>query len=165
MGPPRLTPGGVGLAMHTYEFRRLSAVIVTWPYTISVSLLLLNDQWLKAASPGVVTGKLSDFAGLAVVAILVLASLPRRTVPVYVVLSAAFAWWKSSASESFIDLLNTLLPVHVVRTVDYSDLLALAVLPFCRMVADRPERFSIRPAVAARVLRLPRVAGAVLEKV
>jgi hypothetical protein len=31
----------------------------------AVALLVLNDHWLKAAAPGVLTGKLSDFAGLA----------------------------------------------------------------------------------------------------
>jgi hypothetical protein len=32
---------------------------------LAVGLLAVNDHWLKAAWPGVVTGKLSDFAGLA----------------------------------------------------------------------------------------------------
>lgn len=31
----------------------------------SVALLIVNDHWLKAAFPGVITGMLSDFAGLA----------------------------------------------------------------------------------------------------
>src|SRR5690606_8292496 len=31
----------------------------------AIGLLLLNDHWLKAAFPGSITGKLSDFAGLA----------------------------------------------------------------------------------------------------
>src|SRR5688500_11278112 len=30
----------------------------------SIAVLILNDHWLKAAAPGLVTGKLSDFAGL-----------------------------------------------------------------------------------------------------
>jgi hypothetical protein len=31
----------------------------------AVALLVVNDHWLKAVAPGVLTGKLSDFAGLA----------------------------------------------------------------------------------------------------
>ena len=35
------------------------------PITLaSIGLLLLNDHWLKGVSPGTLTGKLSDFAGL-----------------------------------------------------------------------------------------------------
>ena len=39
----------------------------------AVALLLLNDHLLKSWSPGLVTGKLSDFAGLIVLPLLVLA--------------------------------------------------------------------------------------------
>ena len=32
---------------------------------VSIVLLVANDHWFKAAAPGLITGKLSDFAGLA----------------------------------------------------------------------------------------------------
>ena len=32
---------------------------------IAIGLLILNDHWLKDVYPGIITGKLSDFAGLA----------------------------------------------------------------------------------------------------
>jgi len=65
--------------------RDVLAAIATWPYALAVVTLLVNDWCLKSAYPGLVTGKLSDFAGLAVVAVPLLsrggagaAALPRR---------------------------------------------------------------------------------------
>ncbi len=43
-----------------------------WAWLIALSVLVLNDHWLKGSGrlPGVVTGKLSDFAGLFVAPVL-----------------------------------------------------------------------------------------------
>ena len=57
---------------------RLASVITTWPFVASLAVLLLNDFWLKRAAPGVITGKLSDFAGIAIVTLLLLATWPQR---------------------------------------------------------------------------------------
>ena len=62
---------------------RLAGVITTWPFVLSLVALLLNDFWLKRAAPGVVTGKLSDFAGLAIVTLLLLALWQQRRRVVY----------------------------------------------------------------------------------
>ena len=42
---------------------RLAATLTTWPFIASLLALFVNDAWLKAAWPGLLTGKLSDFAG------------------------------------------------------------------------------------------------------
>jgi hypothetical protein len=41
----------------------------------ALALLVANDHWAKAAYPGVVTGKLSDFAGLVFFPLLVVATI------------------------------------------------------------------------------------------
>ncbi|MBL8046484.1 MAG: hypothetical protein JNL09_08085 [Anaerolineales bacterium] len=62
----------------------LSLRALRHPLTLlSIALLLLNDHWLKAAAPSVLTGKLSDFAGLfffpfLLAALLGTARLPAR---------------------------------------------------------------------------------------
>ncbi len=60
-----------------------------------MALLIVNDHWLKALFPGFVTGKLSDFAGLAFFPLLVRAvwALPTgragpRVLPVACLLTA-----------------------------------------------------------------------------
>ncbi|MFV8753042.1 hypothetical protein ACNOYE_21045 [Nannocystaceae bacterium ST9] len=47
---------------------RPARALVTWPWLVALAVLIVNDQVLKHAGvlPGVVTGKLSDFAGLLV---------------------------------------------------------------------------------------------------
>jgi len=99
---------------------------------VAVAALLLNDLLLKQAYPGVVTGKLSDFAGIALVALLLLSAFPRSFVLVHVCISIAFAWWKSPLSSPFLAWLNGLGLGEFGRTVDYTDLVALSILPLCR---------------------------------
>ncbi len=99
-----------------------------------LALLLLNDLYLKYAFHNWLTGKLSDFAGLFVFAIFFSVFFPAYKKTVFVFTCLFFLWWKSRFSDSFIYFLNTdlLLPVH--RVVDYTDSLALAVLPFAYRV-------------------------------
>jgi len=52
-------------------------------FIIAVLLLVLNDWYLKETCPNVLTGKLSDFAGLFAFPFLLSALFPRRTVTVY----------------------------------------------------------------------------------
>jgi hypothetical protein len=134
----------------------IPAVMASWPFLASLALLLLNDGWLKAAHGGIVTGKLSDFAGLAVVGLLLHAVWPRQAMRVDVGLALAFAWWKCPASQAFIDGFNALGWVRIGRVVDYSDLLALAVLPVCRAVARRADAYILPwPPVPRRMLAWP----------
>ena len=88
--------------------RATSTHAVLHPLTLgALALLIFNDHVLKAACPGWWTGKLSDFAGLAVFPLLVAASGEliglwpgdRRTVAVIsLATGAAFAACKLSAS-------------------------------------------------------------------
>jgi hypothetical protein len=109
----------------------------------ALTVLLLNDWWLKQAFPGVVSGKLSDFAGVAIVALVFFTACPRRHYFGYVAISLAFLWWKSPASTAIIQLINDIAPFRIGRVVDYSDLLALSVVPLCKHISETPSRYAI----------------------
>jgi hypothetical protein len=133
---------------------RIRNVALTWPFATSVTLLLINDFWLKQTWPGLVSGKLSDFAGIAMVTMLLLALLPNHRLRIFTVVAVAFAYWKSPLSQPLIDSLNSWLPAPIGRTVDYLDLVALTVMPVCTVVVTHPVRFAI-PGNALRRALLP----------
>jgi hypothetical protein len=136
-------------------FKALSTVVTTWPFAISLIVLIANDAWLKYAYPGMASGKLSDYAGIAIVSLLLLTAYPnyRRTVCAAIIVG--FSWWKSSLSQASIEAINLHLPVSIGRTVDYTDLTAFVVMPFCISVAARPMDFAIPRETVRRLIRGP----------
>ncbi len=140
--------------------QRLRAVLTSPPFLLSLALLIVNDAWLKAAFPGWVSGKLSDIAGLAVVGLPLMAAWPARRWFVGGVLAALFAAWKSPLSGPLIDGVNALAaPLRFGRVVDYTDLVALAVLPVCAWAVRRPARWSLPWPTLQRLLLVPSVAA------
>jgi hypothetical protein len=137
------------------------SVLTTWPFLLALTTLIVNDAWLKGAWPGLVTGKLSDFAGIAVVTLLGLRLWPR---PLYVfgLIAAGFAWWKSPWSQALIDGVNSVSPIAIGRVVDYADLLALLVMPLCAAVARNPHSFALPGAAIRRLLLAPVAVATVL---
>ena len=141
---------------------RALAIFTTWPFVLALVLLLVNDRLLKQAYPGLITGKLSDFAGIAVVALPLFAAFPRHARTIYLALAAAFLWWKSPTSNAFIAFMNDVQPLRMARAVDYGDLLALAILPACaKFTASQPRglasharvrRWVLPPILAATLL-------------
>ncbi|PYM17625.1 MAG: hypothetical protein DMD78_29565 [Candidatus Rokuibacteriota bacterium] len=101
-------------------------------FLAALAVLLANDLWWKAAFGNWLTGKLSDFAGLFVVVVLAVALRPAHARALAIVTAAAFVLWKSPASQPLIDAWNTAAPYRIARVVDYSDLLALAMIPLAR---------------------------------
>ncbi len=53
-------------------------------------VLILNDAWLKAAFPGVLSGKLSDFAGLLVFPLFWMVFFPRFKFLIYLLTGLLF---------------------------------------------------------------------------
>lgn len=130
-------------------------MITTWPFLLCLALLLLNDSWLKSTYPGAITGKLSDFAGLAVVSLLLLAAWPRRAPYLFCCISLAFLWWKSPASEPFIQIFNELGLFSIGRTVDFTDMIALIIFPVCHVVAGQNNCIAIPWTQVRRYLTIP----------
>jgi hypothetical protein len=139
---------------------RASLACLAHPATLaSIGLLLLNDQFLKAAAPSWLTGKLSDFAGLFFFPFLLAAligglaalvhPLPARVVgPLAIVVTAA---WFSAVKT--VPLANSwtagaaalLLGAPPQIVMDPTDLAALVMLwPAWRLW----KRFASAPAVS-----------------
>ena len=140
---------------------RVAGVLTSWPFAACLALLVANDRWLKWAYPGVVTGKLSDFAGLGVAGLLLAGAFPRHRTALALSLALAFAWWKSPLSQPFIDLVSGITGFSVGRTVDLSDVAAVAILPVCGPLADRARRFPAWQAVRD-MLAVPAAAATAL---
>lgn len=116
---------------------------------LSAVLLALNDALLKSWWPGWVTGKLSDVVGL----FLVGAVLARVRWSGWI-LALAFALWKSPLVLPVLAWWNASVPFSLARTPDYSDLLALAVIPLAVRYGARPldRRGAAVPRIGALIL-------------
>ena len=60
---------------------------------------------------------------------LAFAILPRSKVALALLLTVAFAYWKSPLSEPLLDGLNSLITMRIGGVVDYTDLVALIAIP------------------------------------
>jgi hypothetical protein len=113
-------------------------LLLNWVFIVGLALLLLNDHYWKWTYGNYLTGKLSDFAGLLILPLLLAYFLPKPQQKWAVYLSGLFfLFWKSPCSESFIEAYNQLALIPISRVVDYSDLMALAILPFAGLLIRR----------------------------
>ena len=97
-------------------------------FLLALLLLLLNDHFLKAAYPGFLSGKLSDFAGLFIFPYFFAALFPQGVKAIYWLSAIGFIWWKSAFATGFIYWWS----VHIFpigRVVDSTDLIALLIMP------------------------------------
>lgn len=127
----------------------------------AIGVLILNDHWLKEAFPGLITGKLSDLAGLSffplvlhAVWALLIGRGSRRALPIACVLTAtAFAAVKTvplcnEAYEiglgwlqfPFRALLGATEPAHTHLVMDATDLLALPAVGLAWWWGRTPRR-------------------------
>ena len=98
------------------------------PFIVCLTILLLNDFYLKAEYSNWLTGKLSDFCGLFVFVSFWTVLFPNKKQFIYLSTALIFVIWKSPYSQSFIDFFSqSIYPIH--RVVDISDLMALTILP------------------------------------
>lgn len=123
------------------------AILLSPGFVLGLSLLLLNDFVLKLYFHNALTGKLSDFAGLFVFPLFWLALFPRSRRAIYILTAVLFLIWKSPYSQPIIDGWNRISFISVERTSDYTDLVALLVLPasYGYAIAERLTVRRIRP--------------------
>ena len=98
-------------------------------FIFCLTILLLNDFCFKYYFHNWLTGKLSDFSGLYVFSFFFAALFPRRRSFVFILTALLFIIWKSEFSTSFINIFNNLHLIKIGRVVDYTDYLALVILP------------------------------------
>lgn len=92
-------------------------------------VLLVNDFYLKSEFPGLITGKLSDFAGLFAFPYFVAVLSPKNRRTIYVLTGILFIFWKLSLSDWIINAFNSLEIIVIHRVKDLTDLTALVILP------------------------------------
>ena len=119
-------------------------------FLLSLGLLLFNDFFLKGAFPGLLTGKLSDFAGLFAFALFWIALFPAYRKSICWSTALFFLFWKTPFSQPLIESWNTLTGLHYARVVDYTDYLALLTLPLayhCSFLSSQYKRLRIHYAL------------------
>lgn len=117
----------------------------------SVGLLLLNDHVLKQAWPGLVTGKLSDVAGVVMAAIALTALLRVRAVS-FVLVAVAFTLLKTVPAVA--DVAAIVLGGRTLT--DPTDLLALgALVPLWTWLSARGWSTAARPVASSSSPRRP----------
>lgn len=113
-------------------------------FLLALGLLLANDFFLKQQFHNAITGKLSDVAGLFAFALFWGAIFPRFRSHAIVLTAIGFVFWKSPLSQALIDGWNRVAPFAVSRTVDWTDLIALPVLPLAHLYSVRVRPGQIR---------------------
>lgn len=114
-------------------------------FIASVLLLLLNDFYLKQAYGNVLTGKLSDFAGLFAFPFFFSCLFANHKKLIHLATVFLFVWWKSTFSQPYIDLVNGI-GIPIGRVVDFSDNMALlSVLASYLLFTKTKAISSIKP--------------------
>lgn len=121
------------------------SILVSPAFLVGLGLLLLNDFFLKPTFHNWFTGKLSDFAGLFIFPLFFTAFFSERKRWIYAVTGIGFVFWKSEFSQPFIDLWNAQPYYQIDRVVDYTDLVALLVLPLSLLYPRRSPSGKVTP--------------------
>lgn len=111
-------------------------------FLICLLMLLSNDFIFKQQFHNEITGKLSDVAGLMVFSIFWHSFFPHLKLQIYYLTATLFIFWKLPYSQPIIDGWNSLSLFSIGRTIDYSDLFALLVLPISYLCTALPSTIS-----------------------
>jgi hypothetical protein len=83
-------------------------LLATPGFAVAMAVMLLNDLVLKATFHNALTGKLSDFSGVFVFCLFLIACCPRLAWCGCLLGAALFAWWKTPWSAPVISAWNQL---------------------------------------------------------
>ena len=118
--------------------------ILNYPFFIGLIILILNDHFFKAAFGNMLTGKLSDFAGLFIFPMFLKYLFSVSTRNSIIMTIVFFIFWKSPFSQFVIDTFNSLGLFSLTRVIDYTDFIAFSILPLSIYVLDNVEKFEIK---------------------
>lgn len=130
-----------------------SELIVHPLFIIGLVVLICNDCFFKWAYANAITGKLSDFAGLLIFPIFFAYLFPRCQRYICSLIGLLFIAWKLPMANEFIDLLNSVSIFQFGRVVDYTDLMALSILPFTHIFLNRHKIEDLISQNRLRVVR------------
>jgi hypothetical protein len=127
--------GVTGRATRGHPMKEWSSLFASPVLVGSIAVLLVNDHVLKSAWPGLVTGKLSDVAGVLMLGVLATVVL-RRPCAACVAVAVAFGLLKTVPAVA-----DLAVPVLGGRTLtDATDLLAVvALIPLWRWMSTGPK--------------------------
>lgn len=111
-------------------------------FIIGLIILLLNDFIFKTTFGNWFTGKLSDFAGLFIFPLFWVTIFPKHKNKIFFLTAIIFIYWKSSYSNGLISLWNSIGIWNINRTVDYSDIIALTILPLAYHIETLKEKLT-----------------------
>ena len=111
-------------------------------FIISLILLIANDWYFKAAFHNEVTGKLSDFSGLFAFPFLFSILFHNQKKGIHLLTVIVLVLWNSQFSQCFIDSLNSL-GLPVIRTIDFTDNIALLSIGFSYQVLKKEVKYQI----------------------
>ena len=97
-------------------------------FLLAVGILLLNDFVLKATFHNAITGKLSDVAGLFAFPYFISLLFPKKVKINYIASVLLFIIWKWEGIEPLLQWFQSI-GIGINRTVDYTDLYTLAIVP------------------------------------
>ena len=103
--------------------------LFSFGFLFSLGVLLLNDFFLKDKFPGIITGKISDFAGLFAFPYFFAAFFPKKRKIIYFSTFIGFILWKLPITDIFIEFWNQYMSYSIGRIIDYTDYIALLILP------------------------------------
>jgi beta-glucosidase len=142
------------IEMHFKNNHRLD-LLTTPVFLLGLAILLLNDWVWKAQFSNLLSGKLSDFAGLFVFVIFWTALFPTQKRWVFGLTGLFFIFWKSPFSQPLIASWNGLGLWQIARVVDFSDNIALLSLPaaywWLAKKQDAKPRFRLHPVLPLMV--------------
>ncbi|MVN91263.1 toxin-antitoxin system YwqK family antitoxin [Mucilaginibacter aquatilis] len=114
--------------------------LLSIPFIICLTVLMVNDFYLKETYHNTFTGKLSDICGLFIFPIFWSAVFTRHRLVVFLLTGLLFIYWKSEYSSGFIHFFSTYF-FTIQRVVDYTDLIALPVLLLAWLrISDAPKK-------------------------
>lgn len=98
-------------------------------FLTGVTLLFINDQFLKFEFGNSFTGKFSDVCGIIIFPFFLTFIFPRLREFSVIPAGIIFSFWKSEYSQTLIDFINSTSFIQTSRIIDYTDLFVLLLLP------------------------------------
>ncbi len=111
--------------------------ILNFVFVVCLLTLLINDHYLKYKFSNWLTGKLSDIVGIIILPLLIAFVFPKLKLRAAWISALLFAFWKSPFSQILIDPYNNIAFIQTSRTVDYTDLCVLLLLPIPHFIICR----------------------------
>lgn len=113
--------------------------LLNFAFLFCLVILVLNDHFLKYQFANVLTGKLSDVAGIILLPLLLAFVFPRLKQQAVWISGGLFVLWKLPYSQPLIDFYNQYAPIQTSRIIDLTDLYVLLLLPIPYYLIQRMD--------------------------